>query len=283
MAAHIGQPARSRRFIKVYLCTWGLLAVGALAYLAMLAFPPQAVSPPQATLAPPASSGAGESKAIAEVRGSLSEVRKDVTELQSAVGERVENEKVVQTRLTALEERVSTVDPPPLSAPDGGKAADGSKAAPKDGEPSAGDAQDKAAETVPPVRVKPPFVPIETGSIAPKQEAAPKEEATPKEEAKEEIVFGEAVVTRGGKEFAVQLAAAATLNTLKQSWGQLAERHAGALGHLRPRVIAPRGEGGAYRLIAGPLATKADAERVCSELGVGPKGCFPTPYAGTPL
>jgi hypothetical protein len=278
MAAHIGQPARSRRFIKVYLCTWGLLAVGALAYLAMLAFPPQAVSPPQAAVAPPASSGAGESKAIAEVRGSLSEVRKDVTELQSAVGERVENEKVVQTRLTALEERVSTADPPPPSAPDGGKAADGSKAAPKDGEPSAGDAEDKAAaETAAPPRVSPPFVPIETGSIASKAAA------TPKEEAKEEIVFGEAVVTRGGKEFAVQLAAAATLNTLKQSWGHLAERHAGALGHLRPRIVPPRGEGGAYRLIAGPLATKADAERVCSELGVGPKGCFPTPYSGAPL
>ena len=278
MAAHIGQPARSRRFIKVYLCTWGLLAVGALAYLAMLAFPPQAVSPPQAAVTPPASSGAGESKAITEVRGSLSEIRKDVTELQSAVGERVENEKVVQTRLTALEERVSAVDPPLPSVPDGGKAADGRKAAPKDGEPSAGDAQDKAAaEAAPAPRVKPPFVPIETGSIASKAEA------TPKEDAKEEIVFGEAVVTRGGREFAVQLAAAATLNALKQSWGQLAERHAGALGHLRPRVIAPRGEGGAYRLIAGPLATRADAERVCSELGAGPKACFPTPYSGAPL
>ena len=30
MAAHIGQPARSRRFIKLYLCTWALLAVGRL-------------------------------------------------------------------------------------------------------------------------------------------------------------------------------------------------------------------------------------------------------------
>jgi SPOR domain len=272
MAAHIGQPARSRRFIKVYLFTWGLLAVGALAYLAMLAFPPQAASPPQAAVTPPASGGPGESKAIAEVRGSLSEIRKDVTELQSSVGERVENEKVVKTRLTALEERVSTIDTPPLPA------ADGSREVPKDSEALAGDAQDKAAaETAPSPRVKPPFVPIETGSIASREEAAPQEQA------KEEIVFGEAVITRGGKEFAVQLAAAATLNALKQSWGQLAERHAGALGHLRPTVVAPRGEGGAYRLIAGPLATKADAERVCSELGVGPKGCFPTSYSGAPL
>lgn len=268
MAAHIGQPARSRRFIKVYLCTWGLLAVGSLAYLAILAFPPQAVSPPQAAVTPP-SGGAGEPKAIAEVKGSLNEIRKDVTELQTAVGERVENEKVVKTRLTSLEDRVSTIDGAPPPATDGEGPG---KAAPKAGEPSAGDAPGKAqVETAPTPAVKPPFVSIETGSIS------------PKEEAREEIVFGEAVVTKGGKEFAVQLAAAPSLSALKQSWGQLAERHAGALGSLRPRVVAPRGDGGIYRLIAGPLPTKADAERVCSELRIGPKACFPTPYIGAPL
>lgn len=278
MAAHIGQPAPSRRFIKVYLFTWGLLAVGALGYLAMLAFPPQAVPPPQAVVTPAPHGGTGESRAIAEVRGSLSEIRKDVTELKSAVGERVENEKVVKTRLSALEERVSTIDakPPASATTDDGKAADGSKIAPKPGEASSGDAQDKAAaETAPEPAVTPPAVPIETGSITPK--------AVANDEAKEDIVFGDPVVTRGGREFAVQLGAAATLGALKQSWGKLAERHAGALGRLRPRVVAPRGEGGSYRLLAGPLPTKADAERICSELRIGPKACFPTPYAGVPL
>ena len=68
-------------------------------------------------------------KAVAEVRGSLSEIRKDVTELQSAVGELVENEKVVQTRLTALEERVSTVDhrPPPAGRRQGRRRQQGSR------------------------------------------------------------------------------------------------------------------------------------------------------------
>ena len=258
MAAHIGQPARSRRFIKVYLGTWGLLAVGALAYLAILAFPPQAALPPQAAVTPP-SGGGGDSKAIAEVRGSLNDVRKDVTELQTAVGERVENEKVVKTRLTALEDRVSTIDGAPSPAADGGAPG---KGAPKEGEPSAGDTSGKA-QTGAPYAVKPPFLPIETGSIS------------PKEEVKEEIVFGEPVVTKGGKEFAVQLAAAASLGVLKQSWGQLAERHAGALGSLRPRVVAPRADGGIYRLIAGPLPTKADAERVVLGAPDRPQGLLP--------
>jgi hypothetical protein len=217
----------------------------------------------------PPSGGAGESKAIAEVNGSLNDIRKDVTELQTAVGERVENEKVVKTRLTALEDRVSTIDGAP--SPGADSSAPG-KNAPKEGEPAAGDTSGKAkAEIGAPHAVKPPFLPIETGSIS------------PKEEPKAEIVFGEAVVTRGGQEFAVQLAAAPSLGALKQSWGRLAERHVDALGSLRPRVVAPRADGGIYRLIAGPLPTKADAERVCSELRIGPKACFPTPYTGAPL
>src|SRR5215510_13108943 len=116
MAAHIGQPTRSRRFIKVYLMTWAMLAVGALAYLAMLAFPQPAAAPtPEAATADPAKSTADATKALAEVKsmkGSLNEIKKDVSQLQDAVGERVATEKVVQSRLTALEERVAVIDPP---------------------------------------------------------------------------------------------------------------------------------------------------------------------------
>ncbi len=288
MAAHIGQPTRSRRFIKVYLCTWAFLAVGALAYLAMLAFPPVADAPaPQASLAP-VKPGPADSKTLGEVRsmrGSLSEIRKDVTQLQEAVGERVINEKVVQTRLTALEERVSTIDGPQQSsqqpsrqptaaAPTGLTATvpgirvlDTTPRSVNDPRPAADSPvkiQESPAQTVAPA----PFVPIETGSIP----------------ANAEIVFGEPVVTPAKQtEFAVQLGAAPSLQALRQSWGQLAERHAGALGPLQPRVVAPRSEGGAYRLLAGPVPTKAEAERICSELRVGPKGCFATPYAGAPL
>ena len=59
-------------------------------------------------------------KDLAEVRGSLTEVRKDVAQLQDAVGERASTEKVLQSRVTALEERVATIEPgqpPPATAP----------------------------------------------------------------------------------------------------------------------------------------------------------------------
>jgi hypothetical protein len=104
------------------------------------------------------------------------------------------------------------------------------------------------------------------------------------EKPREEIVFGEPVVTRAdAPELAVQLATGPSPQALKQSWGQLSEQHAG-LSSLQPRVVAPRGKGRNYRLIAGPVATEADAARICSELrAAGARSCLVTSYAGAPL
>jgi hypothetical protein len=285
MAAHIGQPTRSRRFIKAYLMAWGLLAVGAVAYLTLLTFQQSASTPtaPNTATAEPAKNAPDGAKALAEVRsvrGSLTEIRKDVAQLQEAVGERVINEKVVDSRLTALEERVAPADPdqpqPPASAP---AAKSPEKSARTTVEPhSTADilAKTKEEPAAPPmVNVPPPFVPLETGSIA---------SAPPKAAPAAEIVFGEAVVTPASRpDFAVQLAAGPSLQALRQSWDRLVERHSGSLATLKPRVVAPRSEGGIYRLLAGPVPSKADADKVCATLGVGPKGCFATEYTGQPL
>jgi len=79
-------------------------------------------------------------------------------------------------------------------------------------------------------------------------------------------------------------AEAAELMAAYLSWGskQLRERH-GSLASLEPRVVPPRSDGGPYRLLAGPFATRADADRVCTEMGVGRNGCYVTTYIGTPL
>jgi hypothetical protein len=272
MAAHIAQPTRSRRFIKIYLFTWALLACGALAYLAVLAFPPQgatSASQPQASVEPAATGSSGSSSqatVMSEVRsmqGSLSEIRKDVSQLQEAVGERVINEKVVQTRLSALEERVSTIDSQAASgaAPGTTPATNADKTSlDTTSEPPFRPAQEPASAPATPAQ-------IETGSIA-----------------KAEIVFGEPVVTRAGvPKLAVQLATGPSQHELRMSWGQRAQQHGDALATLKPRIVSPRAKNGTYRLIAGPVATEADAARICSQLGAAPATCFATPYGGTPL
>ena len=277
MAAHIGQPTRSRRFIKVYLTLWALAAVGALGYLATLAFPPSA-APPRQQIAEAEPSQAVRAMAktmkdMQSVQGSVAEIRKDVTQLQDAMGERVVQDKAVQSRLTALEERVATIEAPQApSVPTPKAKAPAEKVSRKlpDTITTAHILNAPRPETSQPPAPKADArsAPIETGSIA----------------ATEEITFGEAVVVPAGKTtFAVQLAASPSLQGLKQSWGQLVERHGGPLAALQPRVVAPRTEGGPYRLLAGPIPTKADADRICTELGVGRSGCFATPYTGVPL
>jgi hypothetical protein len=280
MAAHIGQPASSRRFIKLYLSIWALLASGALAYLAVLAFPPsaQAPAPPQVSLKPPQDTSTEvsarqvkttEVKDMTQVQGSLNEIRKEVSPPPEAVGERPLNEKVVQTSPNAPEERVSTTDgaqPPPAAAAPAAKVP-GISVLATAGPPVAEAPFKPVDEPTAATSAPPPAASIETGSIPPKAE----------------ISFGEAVVTRAGpQEMAVQLAAGPSLQAVRQSWEQLSERY-GLLTALQPRVVAPRGDRGVYRLLAGPLPTKADAERICSQLGVGGKACFATQYTGAPL
>jgi hypothetical protein len=280
MATHIGQPTRSRRFIKAYLTTWALLAVGALAYLAVLAFQLPAVPPrPQVADPDPNQGVRAMTKALAEMgtmRRSLSDVQKDVGQLRETVGEREAQDKAVQSRLTVLEERVATIDTSQAAAVTTLKVKPADKTARKAPEPRAtprtivvpqSEAAPLPGPPLPGPRADGPPVPLETGSITPT----------------EEITFGEPVVTPAGSAiFAVQLAAGASLQGLRKNWSELVERH-GLLATLQPRVVSPRTGGGSYRLLAGPLQTKADADRVCTEMGLGRNGCFATAYAGAPL
>jgi hypothetical protein len=277
MAAHIGQPTRSKRFIKAYLTLWALAAGGALAYLATLAYSPAAPPPRQHVAeAEPSQTVRAMAKTMKDmqaVQGSLTEVRRDVAQLQDAMGQRAEQDKAVQSRLSALEERVATIDASQGQAAPKAKSADKAEKVVRKAPETITTAhilnapRPEAAEPPPP-KADAKSAPLETGSIEPKGE----------------IKFGEAVVTPAGpKAFAVQLAASPSLPGLRQSWSQLVEKYGGALAALQPRIIPPRAEGGAYRLLAGPIATKADADRVCSDMGVGRNGCFATAYAGVPL
>jgi hypothetical protein len=286
MAAHIDHPTSSRRFIKLYLSIWALLASGALAYLAVLAFPPSAEPPaPRVSIKPEQSTPAevtvrpvktSEVKDLPQVQGSASEVRKDVSPTPEAAGDRAvpagdrvvnENEKVVQTPSNPVGDRVAAIDGP--QAPSAAAKVPGISVFPTAGlPPPAAEAPLKPADEAAAITgTTPPSATIETGSIPPKAE----------------IVFGEAVVTRtGAQEMAVQLAVGPSLQAVRQSWEELSERY-GLLAALRPRVVAPRAEGGTYRLLAGPLPSKADAQRICSQLGVGSKACFATQFSGAPL
>lgn len=281
MAAYTNEPPRSRRFVKVYLMMWALLAIGALAYLTHLAFQPPQIAQmrPQVAEPDPAQAIRALAKTTVEIgtmRRNLADIQQDVAVLKEAASDHQANDKAVTTRLTAVEERLASLqasaEPAADTSPSKSKVSERHQRKTSEA-PRAARVITVPPEATGPARTPPSFkddgppVPLETGSIAPK----------------EEITFGEPTVTRAGAiAFAVQLAAGPSLPGLRQSWDQLRGRH-GALAALEPRVVPPRNDGGPYRLLAGPFATRADADRVCTEMGVGRNGCYVTTYIGTPL
>ena len=286
MSAQALQHAQSGRFIRVYLLTWGLLAAGGLTYLASLAWHVDLHMPQQQVAKPAIDPEQGlrvANKALVEidnVQHTVIEMQKDLGRLKDTVGQRDAQDKEAQSRLAALEERVSTLATPPpvavITVPSAKqKAADRAKAV----------AEKRASEqratsrivtvveepkSEPPAAADPPAAPpkLETGSIP----AAPPI-----------ITFGEPEVTPVRQAYTVQLGAGPSLDALRMSWLALRDQHGDALASLQPRFVAPRSGAGPYRLVAGPLSSKADADKVCADMGMGRDTCFATTALGQPL
>jgi hypothetical protein len=271
MAAPSMLPAPARGYIRAYLLTWGVLASAGLGYLASLAWQPDLFKATPAV--PPAELEEGlqlANRAWAEVgsaRREIGEVRRDLGELRAVVAEHDEQNKRIESRVVALTERIATPPVAPATPP----AADAVAEKPKADKPRktvAARPPQRGTSESPPAPAHQDAAPLATGSIA----------SPP-------IAFGAPVVTPSpALPFAVQLAASHSLEAIRQSWSQLRERHAASLAALEPHVVPPRADGsGHFRLVAGPLPTRAEAERLCAELAVGHQGCFATTFSGQPL
>jgi hypothetical protein len=295
MAAHAVHHPKSGRFVKAYLLTWGLMATGALAYLGSLAWQPELLATPPPTqvsqAAEPDPVLATATKALAEigtVQRSVGEIQRDVRQLKETVEQHETQGKTVQSRLAVLEERATAPEVPVAAAAPvptiNSKAADKAKAK----------AHLKTAEPRQLARVVTTIETAKPGPIAEAAQPAPIETGSI---AQAPIVFGDAVVTAAPNSvvtstalappapatpsrYAVQLAAGPSLDALRLQWSLLAERHGAALASLTPQYVPPRNPGGPYRLVAGPLPNKAEADKVCAEMGVGTKGCLSIQFAG---
>jgi TolA-binding protein len=292
MAAQELNRAPSRRFIRLYLVLWGVAAIGALGYLGMLAWQPEQLAPAQPKVVEPDPGLRAATKALAEVgtvRQVVDTLQKDVGDLKGTVEQRSDQDRTMQSRLAALEERVAALPSGASMATPANLPATKQKAgeAKPAAEPKAADkAQPKAAGTIKPA-------PHKAGS--PRVISIPDEPAgsTPADASKApietgsitqpEIVFGEAIVTKAEELYAVQLDAAPSLDILRMRWGVLVERYGATLATLQPRYVAPRTQGAPYRLLAGPLTSAGAARQVCSELRAQLPACSATDFIGDPL
>ena len=294
MVEHVAHPPRSERFIKAYLFVWGLLAAGGLTYLATLVWQPDWLSPParpsQIAEPEPDSALRLASRAMAEVRDvrrSVGDVQRSLGEIRDTLDRSVSEEKLVSTRLTALEGRVSDLTPQSPAPVATGPAAPAGKQKAAVPTPAKGAATTKTAEKPADAGATATRVMSAVMSVPDQAEKPAPEAAAPNIETGSigaaTITFGEPVVTRSGANFAVQLGAGRSVEALKLSWSLLLDQHGEALSPLQPRVIAPRTEGGSYRLVAGPFASRVDAEKICTAMTLSRNKCFATQFMGEPL
>jgi hypothetical protein len=86
---------------------------------------------------------------------------------------------------------------------------------------------------------------------------------------------------RGGNATAVQIAAGPSVDALRLNWMLLSDRHSNVLKPLEPRFVSD--SSGVYRLVAGPFASPADAQRACSDLKARGASCQTTDFGGEAL
>jgi cell division protein FtsN len=295
MAASGTTSSRSGGYFKLYLFVWVVASAAALAYLAsLLTGPDLSRALQQQAQGEPEQSTRLASRALSEVgnvRRSVSEIQRDVSLIREGLDQRDTVERQTQSRLSALEERVSGMNAPVASntqAPAAKqKAVEKADKADKKAKEKGADRATSRLSRLENEEEKDPYERpeaerVETGSIVPPAQPAPPPAAPPA--AAPTITFGAPVVTptKSTTTYAVQIGAGSSREAIRSSWNQLTSKHASLQG-LEPRIVAPKAEGGKYRLMAGPFPSKSEAERVCADMGVGRTGCFSTTFGGEPL
>ncbi len=81
---------------------------------------------------------------------------------------------------------------------------------------------------------------------------------------------------------ALSLSTAQSVTGLRASWLLLTSRHPETFNRLQPRYIADQANS-TYRLLAGPILSHAEADRICTHLRAQSVSCGVTTYVGSAL
>jgi hypothetical protein len=260
---------RNRSPVSLGAALWGVAAVTAVAYLAVVLLRPDLV----------ARIDTGARSAVAEIetlRGEVDGLRRDVADIRTTVTEATSQQKVIFERLAAL--GAPMVQPIPASDPNAAPPALRLDSAPVNA-PLSPRADVSAALTQP---VTPPASAakriadakilnakpaLETGSVKPAPATTPQPAATPAATPAAAPPFGAPVVTPAAKPVGVQIASGSSLDSLKLSWNLLSETHADKFKNLEPRYsLSVDGSTVVYNLMAGPVKSEAEARKMCKAL-----------------
>lgn len=297
-----------------YVGTWMVLASAALAYLALAATRPEALTDyaslarrgeatqVAATSVSPQPAQEAENQSLRET---VQRLQTEVTRLSTNVIASEERAAQLSEKLASLQGKAgdgktTTAESPaaalagkfadakPVEAkPTEAKRAVVAAAKPTAPEPAApaapAAAKDVKILNTQPATTTPAAAPIETGSIQAPTPAAVAAPAAPAAAAP--ITFGAPVVTPAPRNLGLQIASGASVDSLRLSWSLLSEKHADSLKSLEPRYVTGGDEGDqqSFDLVAGPIKSEAQAKKVCKTLQARGVACRIGNFEGNAL
>lgn len=305
-------PLAKRPLFTPKVVVWSMLGLVAAAYIGTMLLAPALLddlTPASAYIAEPQSNQGQRTAArlvsdVNSLKESMAQVQLELSKVKTEVATSADRANAMKMQLMTLEQRLAQTSGETLDTAEPQRDANQSHRAviaPKASPPSEPDAS--VAGAVPGSPQMPKLVNadaasndvagergLETGSVAQAAKAAAKAAKTaaakPKaaDPATDPIDFADTVVQPATVPVGIQLSSGASIDSLRLSWSLLADRHAGTLKKLEPRYVA-RGDmdNPTYDLIAGPIKSKGDAERLCKALLAKNVPCAVSDYIGAAL
>jgi hypothetical protein len=275
MAMHETRPilGQSSRFQRWYVTVWACLAALALGYMTLLFIAPDWTA-----------------------RGVRVEAQseQDATSEEPITAQHAEKGNVLRESLTDLEGGGSRREPRPAAFGEQDNTAGGRLALAEQSigiPPPAADAPvtpETPSAALPTVSAAPPPVafefPTATGPKIVIVNGAPASAITTSSlpaPPPPPIAFGPATVTPAPPPVGIHLGSGSSLDALQLNWSLLSEQHHSVLQNLEPRYDTTGiGDVLRYQLIAGPIASVAEAKRVCAFLRAKKVACGVGPFVG---
>lgn len=279
-----------------YVALWSALGTAAAAYVGFLALSQDAHVPPGSAGVSDQRFASHISGEISGVKESIAQVQLDLAKLKTDLAGQDARGKVLSAQLNAIERKLggdasnaSEATAPQPEAPTATSAPSGK---PSTKVPAAGTTEVQAPASPSPADprivnaeqlISPADLGLETASVAVPPAKASKT-AAKTVAATEPIDFGTAVVKPAPKPVGIQISSGASVDSLRLSWSLLSDRHAETLKNMEARYVARGDEASpTFDLIAGPIKSKAEAQRVCKALAAKNVPCKVGDFLGEGL
>jgi hypothetical protein len=284
---------RRKRFITREVVLWSTAAIFATGYLTVLGLAPEWLEDltPSVILDPQSSQGQrAAARLAADVKAlhdSVSQVQLELAKVKTEVAGNAENQKLITARLSALtgdagqtaSQGTTDAATPAAPVPEAPPAQVQIQAS---AEPASQTSTTAPANTtVQPKLInadgKAAVLSLETGSVEAPNPATASANVTA-------IDFGPAVVKPAPKPVGVKISSGNSVDSLRLSWSLLADRHADTLKNLEPRYkMSGDPANPNYDLVAGPIKSRAEANKVCKALAAQNVPCKVGEFAGDTL